>query len=77
METSEGNKKLSLFIGITAALGILFFTVVQHIGVLYVMLTALVIEAFLFEKRKKENIWKYVLILIFLLAFVYVLFNFI
>lgn len=70
----DKNNKVSLLIGITIFIGVIGFKFWGS-AMVYVMVTAIFLEAFFFEENRKLNFWKFLLGYLVCLLFVFFLFN--
>ncbi|KAA0956348.1 hypothetical protein FQ085_12630 [Planococcus sp. ANT_H30] len=74
MGLTDENNKVAWLMGITIFLGVIGFKFWGSVMV-YVMVTAIFLEAFFFEENRKSNFWKFLLGYIGCLLFVFFLFN--
>ncbi|MGE6370874.1 hypothetical protein ACQKDB_17330 [Planococcus kocurii] len=74
MDLTDENNKVAWLMGITIFLGVIGFKFWGSVMV-YVMVTAIFLEAFFFEENRKSNFWKFLLGYIGCLLFVFFLFN--
>ncbi|MGD7044345.1 hypothetical protein [Jeotgalibacillus proteolyticus] len=75
MQRISKNKDFDVLAGITVAVGILAYAFVRHDIVFYLMITAIFVEAYIYEKDRKQNYLKYTLSFVLLIIFLYVLLN--
>lgn len=74
MDLTDKNNKVPLLIGITIFIGVIGFKFWGS-AMVYIMVTAIVLEAFFFEENRKSNFWKFLLGYISCLLFVFFLFD--
>lgn len=74
MGFTDKNNKVSLLIGITIFIGVIGFKFWGS-AMVYIMVTAIFLEAFFFEGNRKSSFWKFLLGYIGCLLFVFFLFS--
>ncbi|MDN7243131.1 hypothetical protein QWY14_15110 [Planococcus sp. N028] len=76
MEMIMDSKRLPLIMCITFVLGFSCASLSARYEFLYIMVTALIVEAFIFDEDRKLNFWKYIVANLVLLFSVFSLFTF-
>ncbi|PSL40329.1 hypothetical protein B0H99_105106 [Planomicrobium soli] len=76
MEMIMDNKRLPLIICVTLVLGFSCASLSARYEFLYLMVTALIIEVFIFDEDRKLNMWKYFAANLLLLFSIFSLFTF-
>ncbi|TWT02454.1 hypothetical protein [Planomicrobium sp. CPCC 101079] len=76
MEMIMDNKRLPIIMCITFVLGFSCASLSARYEFLYIMVTALIIEVFIFDEDRKLNMWKYITANLLLLFSVFSLFTF-
>lgn len=69
------ERSLGITIAVIIFLGIIVYTMLDSLGVIYFMVTAIILVGILYEKDRKKNIWKYIVGYAILIGFVYILFS--
>jgi len=76
MEMIMDSKRLPIIMAITFVLGFSCASLSARYEFLYIMVTALIVEAFIFDENRKLNFWKYIVANLFLLFSVFSLFTY-
>jgi hypothetical protein len=76
MEMMLDNKRLPIIMCITFILGFTCASLSARYEFLYIMVTALIIEAYIFDEDRKLNFWKYIAANLILLFSIFSLFTF-
>jgi hypothetical protein len=76
MEMIMDSKRLPIILCITFVLGFSCASLSARYEFLYLMVTALIIEVFIFDEDRKVNMWKYVTANLLLLFSIFSLFTF-
>ncbi|MGI2328620.1 hypothetical protein [Planococcus sp. YIM B11945] len=76
MDMAAENKRTSFIMGLTVILGFVCMSLSGRYEFLYIMVTALILEAFVFDEDRKLNLWKYITAQLILVASVFSLFTF-
>ncbi|WP_142827301.1 hypothetical protein [Planococcus soli] len=69
------ERGLGITIAVIIFLGIIIYTMLDSLEVIYFMVTAIILAGILYEKDRKKNIWKYIVGYAILIGFIYILFS--